>query len=238
MKILAVSLILLSLLSLPLLQSPSTAEAQCSAPRYQRQNVFGNWHAYWVRTPGGTVYGVKSYILNYDPYVWPNGSASTAWVMLTRPDGDYWAQVGWIELFNNIRHTVVQVTTPEYDPDDPYGTLDTWFFPSHPVGAFTEYRVEYTGSLFTYWAGSSAIASTLKYFTPTQGEIAGEILNLQSQMPGGYNSPEAFQLSYIKTGGWIVFDGYSGVTPGYSSQFGALELSPTQAWIWDWLCSN
>jgi hypothetical protein len=158
--------------------------------------------------------------------------------MLTRSVGAKWAQIGWLEAFEDERHTFVQYTTPEYDPDDPAGTLETWFFAPEPVGVFSEYRVEYTGSLFTYWAGSSPVASSLAYFTPNKGAISGEIINLQSQMPGGVNSPEVFQLSYILTGGWVPFNGTMYVTPGYGGEFGGFKFSSYQAWVWDRRCDS
>jgi hypothetical protein len=241
MKLLALATALLLSLSLlaGLESPPSTAEAKCAVPFFERPNSPGNRHAGWIRSLGATVFGVRSYVFNYDPLVWPNGSASTAWVMLTITGNDnVWAQVGWIEYFAGERHTVVQYTTPEYDPDDEDGTLDTWLSAPQAEGTFTEYRVESAGSLWIYWAGSSPLASSLKYFTPNEGQISGEILNLQSQMPGGFNSPEVFQLSYIKTSYWMPFDGFTQVTPGFEDQFGALEFSAYQALVWDWLCTD
>lgn len=212
----------------------SNAEAWCLNPYFERENNPGNYHAGWFRNTGSTPHGVKSYILNHDPFVWPNGSGSSAWVMLTGAAGQ-WAQIGWIEHFEDARNTFIQFTTPTYDPEDPNGTVQTFYYPPETIGTYTQYRIEYWGD-FEYWAGSQGFGVSPNWFTPAAAQISGEILNLQTQMPGGYNSPAYFALAYIYTGGWIAYDGDNSVTNGYTPEFASVEYSPIVTGIWDKQC--
>lgn len=145
--------------------------------------------------------------------------------------GTKYAQVGWIEYFSDQRNTFVQYTAPQLP------SYMTYWYPPQAEDTFTQYRVEYWGN-FNYYVGSMGLGYSPNYFTPNQGQISGEITNLQSQMPGDTSSPDVFQLSYIYTSGWIPFDGVTTVTPGFAGEFGAIEVSPYQAWIWDWECDS
>ncbi len=143
--------------------------------------------------------GVRSYILNYSPWVW-FGSNVSAWVMLQGPAPEgQWAQVGWIEWQGDERATVAQYTP--INADSGYVTA---YFPAQPLGSSTEYRVLFRTNDFQFFYNDVSLGYGAASWRPNVAFIAGETQTLASQMPGGSNSSysEWFSLSQVEYGGW------------------------------------
>lgn len=88
----------------------------------------------WFNHPGGTIISTKSYITEYDPYVYNPANDTSQWVMLvdSTKDPDWYAQIGWLK--NTTRKMFVESTWRGANP--PYYHE----FPAAPVGNWTKSR--------------------------------------------------------------------------------------------------
>jgi hypothetical protein len=188
------------------------------------------------------VEGVKSKIKEYDPHIEGVGAHSMAWVMLEK-SGGYWAQAGW-KKSSYGREKFAQWTV------GPWDWYDAPPVSPNPVGTSTEYMVFYSGYRFYFYANGSQFTSSVSAsFIPTRATIAGEITNLASQMPGGYNPVSAERLydSYYRGSDhvWRAYD--SGSPPNADwfwypdwtiIHFGLFQWSVWDLDIWDRACWN
>lgn len=194
----------------------------------------------WYRSPGVTVGGIYSSILNYSPWVQPNGSGENhfvaAWTMLDHASScstcDY-AQVGWFENPGGARYTFTQWTH-----DNTFSEND---FSPQSVGSYTYYTTLYnnTPGKFTFQVAGSTIDTETAAFTPNEGEIYGEENTLASQMPGGYNSNahEVFSDANIYLNG--AYQAFSGTAdPGNTTYFGNSKTSSQYDMVWDKACAS
>jgi len=193
----------------------------------------------WYRSAGGiTVGGVYAKIENLDVYVVPGNQGTSAWVMLTRTGESVWAQIGWVKKGDGSRNTLIQVknsstsvTTRDWDPAKPLGSYPyyTVLYDNTP-GTFT---FQLDGSPWPY-AGYSVAAG----FTPTEGQIFGEIKNNNNQMPGATSDVLGFFSAYTYyLGSWHTFLGNA-----YSSHYSDFPYdgpySGTTLYIWDADCAS
>ncbi len=88
--------------------SATSALAKCDPGRTDDGRNY--WDG-WARTPGGTVGGVGSDILNYSPWVHATDDSVSAWTMTA--NGSLYAQVGWIEYPLSFRYTFTEYTTSD-----------------------------------------------------------------------------------------------------------------------------
>ena len=205
-----------------------------------RSSSWGTWLVYqesqYHPVPPDSLHGVEAYIYNYDPFVWPIHqyleAHSMSWVMLN-DHSQHWAQIGFQERLGDERYTFIQV---KYGPT--LSDIITMYFPPHPENGWVNYRVEYWG-YFQFFAGDIGYgALPPQYsFTPNRAQIAGEITNRASQMPGGYQPGyrESFLLSKVHTGGWVAFAGQTPVNYD-PNEFGFLAQYPYTLYIWDQRC--
>lgn len=214
-------------------RSTESAQAWCTNPYYNRPNQSDDvfFVDLWYHDQPG-ITGVRSWIWNYDPFVWPSSSTSGAFIQL-RASGRNWARLGWLEGYSDNRWTIAQWTVGP-DPDD----VLTHYEPPEPTNTFSYYEITYT-NIFHFKVGNTQIWTAPAVFTPTWGEISGQITNLQSQMPGGYSNPDWFVLSYIKTanGAWITFNGVPYVAYGWENEFGQATSGNSKG-IFDHQCAN
>lgn len=142
-------------------------------------------------TNSGSSYGgVEGFIENYSPYV-PSGSGNEAaqWVMLTnKNNGDQYAQIGWIEYPNSIRHTIVQFS---WGPGGDYWTNK---FAPYAINSAIQYKVLYnpactSGECFTFYADGTYKTYSGYNWTPTNWRAFSETHNVATQFPGGYANP-------------------------------------------------
>lgn len=203
--------------------TPGDADAKCW-PNRADNGI--RYHDGWLRAPGVQVVGVRSRILNYDPWVQP-GRFSTAWAMLqTNPSTHAWAQIGWVEYAYDERYTLIQYTT---GPNQ--GQHMTWFLSPQPEGQLTYYQVE--RNIAGQWdfrlnGYAVLLPNPVSHFVPNMGSIAGEINSLASQMPGGYSNYnyEWLDSSQLEFGGaWQPFHGELYITPGGATHFGNYVLN-------------
>lgn len=183
-------------------------------------------------TPGGTVQGVYSYILNYSPYV-PSGQWSYAWSMLTKGVNWTWAQVG-----NDQEPSgrYVRVSTANGNS----GSVTNNYWPAQPLGSYTEYEVLYNPVqlYFAFYAGSSLLWTDYGLsWTPTAAQVAAEISDLNTQMMGGRNSHEIFTSNSIVYGGhpWQAMTGSPFHSGPYGQYFG-MSGTGSQFNSWDTDC--
>jgi hypothetical protein len=160
------------------------------------------------------------------------GDFVVAWPMLTKYNDDrYWAQVGWWEFAYDDRRTFVQWTD---GPD----SANTLWFPAQTVGTLTEYRVVYNpipSLTFDFYVNQSVVATQWATFTPTQGQVYGEISSLANQMPGSVGQHELFGGNYVMYGNnWSAFNGVHAPGGQFGYYFGTTSLFE----IWDPKCQS
>jgi hypothetical protein len=192
---------------------------------------FPRWDG-WHRNPGGTVGGVYSDIYNYSPWVYyinPSNSYVSSWVMVT--NGDFYAQVGWIEMPRGAR----DVFTETFD----HNGDDVRYFSPKPINSQSYYTVLFnnTPGEFTYEVNNSVIDASTASFTPNEGFVSAETHTKSDQMAGGYNQNEYFNDTHMYySGGWHNFSGT--VENDLPSDYGDSVPSGTQLLIWDRACPN
>ena len=90
--------------------------------------------------------------------------------MLTKSGSGYWSQVGWWEYADDDRRTFVQIGNG--------GGWHTLWFPKQPY-SYTEYQTLYGGpvpnNIWTFKAAGQVIHQEWAYWTPTIGQMYGEI---------------------------------------------------------------
>lgn len=219
---------------------PRDARAACTTNPRPSGTQAGNWHAAILSDPPAGPGGVYAKIENYDPYLYPSSSLnfSVAYVMLTRNDQPYWAQVGWAKRPVG-RNTFVQVLGPGV-------FVDNWSFSPYPVGSYIYYTVlkDNVPGKFTFWANNGLLPLSISAtFTPNRGEISGEINNKASQMPGGTSDAQGFfEMKIWHSGQWNDFQGimsdHGATLGGTDPANGSMAYyNGTQGYIWDPLCS-
>ena len=133
---------------------------------------------------------------------------------------------------------------------DEDGFWTTAYAPPKTIGTSTRYEVLYIAAQqkFQFLANGVSITSPkTAEFIPTRATIAGEITNLASQMPGGYNlgSREWLYTSYYRDNyfTWRAFDNgdlavlyWQGSNA--SSYFGMYQWGWWDLDIWDKACAN
>lgn len=207
------ALALLASAALPALQA-GLASAKCDPGR---ANSAGNWHAGWTRSPGTTVGGVYSQILNYSPWVWPTYDSlggtnlSTSWTMLTSTTSGVWAQIGWFEAASGTRGTIIQYK--RYAGSSP----DTWTYTSNQpaVGNYTYYTTLYDpgSGKFSFKVDNSTYRQETVTFVPDRADVSAETTSPSVQMPGSTAENEAFfDTSIYYSGSWSTFSGSVVVT--------------------------
>lgn len=173
-----------------------------------------SWEAWIFKATSGYFDGVSGTILNQNPYVSLNSSASS-WIMLENPNGMY-IQVGWMDL--NIGQVVVRNAFAEWDFHPNSGTYDgrkTWA--DWGVGVYRQFQL-------TYAAGSDRFDISLDSpssgpdlsvqnggLVPTWVAFSSETGSSADQMPGSTADPVWFRsLRQRKAGTWYI------VSPSYS----------------------
>lgn len=222
------------------LGSRDAVEASCNPGRVDdNQTYSAGWFQIFTGQYG--VGGVYSSIREYDPYV---GSGpitenwSTAWSMLTIPDHTRWAQIGWLKKPPNFRYLFTQTTKSD-------GTIIMMLLNDTPppIGAYTYYTVlygNYAPGWITYQVNGVDRHYIYTGWTPLEGQTAGEITSLASQLPGGRLSPEYFKDTHMYYGGgWHDLDGIpTFFGPGASGYFGSVKQSSLQLKVWDKACTT
>lgn len=228
----ALALGVTSCLSIALLVlSPVVVYAKCQPYSNDRTRVDDHlmYKDGWYASTYSPTGGVYSDILNYSPWVQPN-SEVVAWSMLT--DGPTWAQVGWWESAGGSRQTFGQWS--ECEGCRPITEFHT---PAAQVNTYTEYKVLWNNAcshcISLYAAGTRLWVDTITW-TPTIGEVFGEILTLASQMPGAGSYYEDFSNSHVFQGGWRAFSGQVG--DDNTSYFGYQYNGTLDFKIWDSDC--
>ena len=179
------------------------AQAKCNPGRASKPwNAHADWRLYEGSSQIG---GVKTYLLNYSPWVKQDVSA---WPMLDDPVAGFYAQDGWAEEPNNDRHIFA-----EWTPDG--GTWDDKYWGADSVGSTSSYDVLYLNhqNAFSFgWDGNEARDDEFASFAPTTGDVAGEIQDMADQMPGDTNQNESFDYTQAwvgqagsGNGGWQDF---------------------------------
>lgn len=237
--LLAALAILAGAWSLAFTLQSSPASAKCWPNRVNNQVGYHNGWYTWNGSAWGGIYGQ---IFEYSPWVQPDPLAqfwSSAWVMLNWPSGaGSWAQIGWVEFQGDDRRMFSQVLLVNGDGLTRYGD-------PQPLGTYPYYSVLYNNvpGYFTFFVNGFEIVDWRHYsdFVPTYATISGEINTLATQMPGGYNTSEGFFDVNVWQGQWWPYDFFHPrVFPvnDNPSEFGQLAVSQTQAYIWDWRCSD
>jgi hypothetical protein len=232
--LLVYSTVLFGLTLASLLWNAGTAEAKCWP---NRPNDGQGYHAGWYSRPGTTVRGMEvGLMLNYDPWVQP-GSRVTAWPMLTRPDYANWAQIGWREFAYDERYTFVQYTY--------LGVAYTFHYAPEPEGQFSRYTNLFDPGVYPNpptWTfqvnGVTKKTISSLQWTPTEGQVSGELHTLASQMPGGTNAHQIFWgMKMYYSGAWRDFNGAPVAMNG--QYFGRTPTNPTTVGeIWDKACTS
>ncbi len=157
--------------------------------------------------------------------------------MLTRQDHTNWAQIGWREYAYDERYTYVQYTY--------LGVAYTHLYnPPEPEGQFSRYTVLYDPGVYPNpptWrfqvnGVTKKTVSSLQW-TPDEGQIAGEIHTLASQMAGGTNYRQIFWgMKIYYSGAWRDFNGSPGLMD--TRYFGRnTDYPATVGEIWDKACT-
>lgn len=214
----------------------STGGAQASCAPAGATPGAGHWFDGWYADAFGTINGVRAKIENYQPYVTPGTVGTTAWVMLTRPNANLWAQVGYLEQASGLRNTFLQVhrasgsyTTRTTDPAQPIGSIPYYTVLYSAVPGYFTFEV--AGAAFP-WSGYIATAD----FVPTEGQIYGELQDRRNQMPGSQsNDVSMFQANMLVGGVWSAFNGFAqswdSVSWPYDGPYSGVDL-----YIWDQRC--
>ena len=163
---------------------PSYVAASCVPPR----SYDGNYHQAWVaQSPGGSVGGVWSDILNYQPYA-PPGTFSYSWDMITKNANWYWAQIG-----NFQSGASRQVYLQYADGSSPAHAAS---FGAKALGQYTYYSVSYYNGQFFFYA-DSLVFSHYASWVPTVAILSSETTSLDVQMMGATYSPVWFTNNHI-----------------------------------------
>lgn len=197
----------------------------------------------WKKQPGGFVYGVRSLIENYDPYVGPN-SFSSAWVMLnsTHP-GYHYAQVGWDKVRVGSSYPQRRTFVQYWYVDTPY----TYTWAPDPVGSWPKYEVtwytdQYT-SFFTFKKDNITLHIGPSDFSPQVAQVLGETNNLNNQMPGAVsNHVQMPGAIYTLDNGNYFFNTPRPAQPipvsANDPHFGREVINGWQIDIWDKACQS
>lgn len=127
----------------------------------------------------------------YSPYVSPDSTQTTGWVMIVNRTSVDFAHVGWWESPGTVRHTFA-----EYGFDNGNGGDYKNFFAAKPVASSNKYKVTYAPN--TTYVGFDVNGTSLESFplpsfgTPNQAEVYGETHDNNSQVPGGTMNHEMF----------------------------------------------
>jgi hypothetical protein len=185
----------------------------------------------WYKTPGGTVGGVGSNIVNYSPWVHVTDDSVSAWTMTA--NGSLYAQVGWLEFPGSVRYTFTEYTTSDHNWHRKY-------FGAYPLGASTRYTTLYgnTAGYFTFLVNGGQIDKEPAQFVPNNGQNYGEIHTYDDQMPGGYNLHETFRNTQIYySGAWHAFQG-TGYTSAAPFHYSTNDSGQYNLDIWDGACAS
>jgi len=216
---------------------PSPAAAKCNPGRPDRGNEF--YQAGWRRTPGTTVGGIYSNILNYSPWVYPTGRPwphTSGWAMIQQSSGANWAQVGWMEEPWDPNHQLYakRYVFVQWTVNGSWNTPILFDQPAGDVGVLWEYKVLYNntpGKFTFFYKGTQLPVDANAGWVPNQGKTAGEIKTLGSQMPGGTNYGDMWMAgsNIWYSGSWRPFSAsYFEIEPGspYPNQWGGTALAP------------
>jgi hypothetical protein len=216
LAIAALWLLLASLYIATAVEGTPVVEAKCDPGRPHQENpdpgTGGNYFDGWFRNSSAWVTGVIADIYNYSPWVEPiNGfiSASLATVMLAEsaPNGDDYAQVGWVEYPYGYRRTFVQYTIWENGFQYTRHRED---WTPQPVGTWSTYevRLNLNNSKYEFWVNSALKYSAGATFLPRSGQTFGELTTAANQMAGGYNGYEWFLNNKMQVAGvWSALKG-------------------------------
>lgn len=228
-----------------------TAYAKCtSTPMYNGSPRPDNNVYYQTgRSVLASTSGTKADILNYSPWVQPNGAGEThvgvAWVMVdsnSQGTNPGWAQAGWWEVPGGSRWTFTQTYDPVTMPGPSH--MYTGFFSPQPVGSYTNYKVVQAYSsnqLFVYYyVNSGFIEQEPVQFGVYRSTADSEINTLASQMPGGYSSNSVHEVfsnaNVLVNGTWQAMGGSNvNYNPTY---FGVTSTSSTYHMTWDKACAT
>jgi hypothetical protein len=121
------------------------------------------------------------------------------------------AQVGWYEWSLNCRKVFLQYWNGTGYPLIEYGP--------NPDNTYTNYKVTYSGTQFSFYSGSTLLKTVSAAFNPNEGEIAGEIKNELNQMPGDYGIADwmQFQNMQKRLEGSTAWSTYSPTSVGTSN---------------------
>jgi hypothetical protein len=183
---------------------------------------------------------VLSYIYQYDTYVYGSDQPS-AWAMLGKPT-QYttccWAQVGWWEYTSGGAHHRVNFSQWTHD--------GTWSESDHAgsaVGATDNYEVYMQSGDFGYWEfwmDGNMIDNAPVSFVPTQALVRGELGQLASQMPGGYNNNSVHEVfsnvGYMQNDSWGSF--YGSTQNDSTTYFGNHYNGSNWDAVWDKSCAT
>lgn len=178
-----------------------TAAASCTP---NRQASGGRWWSRMIVGPQqleNCVDGTYANILNSNPYIYPQGDTTSAWVMLLDWNTGAFAQVGWIKLQNGTRHNFTEV----YSAETNWHSQRVDDYTADAVGSTPQYKMTYTSSnnLFHfYWGGVDRYDFSSPSYAGCSAEQAGEIHNLASQMPGLSANPDTFTNTTIHHGNY------------------------------------
>jgi hypothetical protein len=208
--------------------SGTTALAKCDPNRSDNGTYY--WTGWYRYATSPT--GVKSSILNYDPWVHVTNDVVLAWPMLAN-DNNRYAQMGWIEYPLSYRYMFTEYTTSD-------GQWHRTLSNPQPINSVHTYTVLFGGGVFTYQLDGVTGSTTPAQFTPNHAENYGEIHTLDDQMPGDTSRHETFRSTQIQyAGAWHAFVGTGFINPYYPDfHYNTSDGGQQALDIWDGKCSS
>ena len=179
-----------------------TAVASCTPSGSKRVASSGHWWSRMVVGPDeGSNCLTRTYanIGNGNPYIYPYGGITSAWVMLIdESEPKAYAQVGWLKNPDGTRNNFSEVNASETNWN--YSRVT---YAANAVGDTPEYKMTYISNYFHFLIDGSDYRD---FSSPSYGgcgvEQSGEIQNIASQMPGESISHDVFTNPYIWDGSY------------------------------------
>jgi hypothetical protein len=213
-----------------------------ACPIVRPPNTNYHWFDGWWQLRNETVYGVQSYVEEWDPFTSTNGMSS-AWVMLSDNAGRL-VQIGWYEFRNSVWSTGHRYNFVAYT-EGSTTNINLLLFPeTAQIGSQIWYEVHYQGnSHFETDMGNQLFWYMDSTFVPRKAFISGEISNLASQMPGAQQDHATMTVGLFETGPGTIhyFDTPDPATrilspSGYGNEFAYATSGSWTIDIWDRKC--